>query len=123
MSGVPVTLEWAGVERRFALAIGHLRELQSHCGIGPQALWVRMVGPDWRVDDAREVIRLGLIGGGMEPSKASALIRDYYDPWIGDPVHLPTARAILAGAMTPPVGVEVPKDGATGTNAPETPQG
>lgn len=39
----------------------------------------RNIGGDWRVDDVRETIRLGLIGGGMTPSDAYLLVATYVD--------------------------------------------
>lgn len=40
---------------------------------------LRQIGGDWRVDDVRETIRLGLIGGGLTPSDAFLLVATYVD--------------------------------------------
>jgi Phage tail tube protein, GTA-gp10 len=40
---------------------------------------VRSIGGDWRVDDVRETIRLGLIGGGMTPTDAYVAVTRYVD--------------------------------------------
>ena len=40
---------------------------------------LRSVGGDWRVDDIREPIRLGLIGAGMTPTEAYLLVTRYVD--------------------------------------------
>ena len=74
-----VAFDWADGTYSFRLAIGQLRELQDKTGIGPAALFDRLSGRDWRVDDLRETIRLGLIGGGMDPLDALVLVRRYVD--------------------------------------------
>lgn len=39
----------------------------------------RTIGGDWRVDDVRETIRLGLIGAGATPTEASIVVGRYVD--------------------------------------------
>lgn len=68
-----VTLNWAGEERKFRLAIGQLRELQESVNrwrttigaplIGPNSLMRLLAAGDAWPSDVREIIRLGLIGG------------------------------------------------------------
>lgn len=71
-----VTLPWLGGEHVFRLAsYGQLRLLQESCDAGPQEVLQRLMGGRWRVDDVREVLRIGLIGGGMAPEKAIALLK------------------------------------------------
>lgn len=74
-----ITFDWADGSHTFRLAIEQLRELQDKTGVGPAALFDRIASRLWRVDDLREVIRLGLIGGGMEPLDALALVKRYVD--------------------------------------------
>ena len=74
-----IKLDYAYDTYEFALPLGQLRELQDKLNIGPLALLNRMVANDWRVDDAREIIRLGLIGGGKTPLEALDLVRKYVD--------------------------------------------
>lgn len=64
---------------RFRLAIGGLRELQDKTGKGPLELFRRCIAGTWFVDEPREIIRIGLVGGGLEPTKALALVRRYVD--------------------------------------------
>lgn len=40
---------------------------------------LRSLGGDWRVDDVRETIRLGLIGAGTTPTEAWLLVSRYVD--------------------------------------------
>lgn len=70
---------WADGEHDFRLAIGQLRELQEKCGAGPAEIHNRLAAGTWRVDDIRETIRLGLIGGGMTPTDALVLVTRYVD--------------------------------------------
>lgn len=72
-------LVWDGGEHNFRLAIGELRALQQATDVGPLFLLGRMVGSQWFVDDVIETIRLGLIGGGMEPSDAQKLVRKHLE--------------------------------------------
>jgi len=48
----------------------------------------------WLLDDVRETIRLGLIGGGMPASAALALVQRYVDP-VPLLENVPAARAIV----------------------------
>jgi hypothetical protein len=75
-----VTLAWADGEYTFRLAIAQLRELQEKCDAGPLELYRRMFSGKWRLDDVRETIRLGLIGGGqVPPAAALKLVIRYVD--------------------------------------------
>ena len=87
-----IDLVWGDGQHRFRLAIGELRELEEKRKAGPVQLAERLTGlydmfgnrtatPSWRVDDIRETIRLGLIGGGMAPHEAVALVDGYMDRW------------------------------------------
>jgi hypothetical protein len=92
------TFEWADGEYKFRLSIGQLRELQDKTGVGPYALLSRVIDGTWKVDDLREVIRLGLIGGGLEPLKALSLVKNYVE---GRPLmeSLTPVKVILAAAL------------------------
>lgn len=72
-------LDWADGTYTFCLKIGQLRELQEKTNVGPLTLFNRLAQGDWRVDDTRETIRLGLIGGGKSPLESLDLVRRYVD--------------------------------------------
>lgn len=72
-----IDLEFAGEMRSFCLKIGQLRELQEKTGVGPLALFNRLISGDWEVDDIPQILRLGLIGGGMSSSEALKLIETH----------------------------------------------
>lgn len=92
-----VELKFADGAYLFRLAIGQLRELQEKTGAGPLALLRRLHDGTWLVDDCRETIRLGLIGGGLDPRKALGLVERYVD-------ERPVMEAsILAQAVLMPV--------------------
>jgi hypothetical protein len=119
-----ISFEWADDEYRFRLAIGQLRELQDKTGVGPYALLNRIMGGAWKVDDLRETIRLGLIGGGMKPVEALSLVRRYVEerPFMES---VAPAQAIVAAALMgvpdDPVGKRVPEEtDASGSTSPSS---
>jgi hypothetical protein len=102
-----ITLTWGDGEHRFRLAIGQLRELQEKADAGPAEIVDRLSSGRWRIDDVRETIRLGLIGGGMAPGDAYRLTVRYVDerPWLENvrPAQA-VLMAALVGAPDEPVG-------------------
>lgn len=75
-----IELAWGDGQHAFRLAaIGHIRELQAKTGCGPLELLRRYGAGTWRLDDVREAIRIGLIGGGKKPTEATALVERYVD--------------------------------------------
>lgn len=93
-----VTLAWGDGEHKFRLPIGGLRELQQKCDAGAIEVMDRLRDRRWRVDDVRETLRLGLIGGGMTPVDALILVKRYVDD---RPImeSVPTAFAVLMAAL------------------------
>lgn len=74
-----ITLEWADGEYTFRFGIGEWEMLQEATDCGPHFLLNRLSTGTWKIRDIRDTIRVGLIGGGMEPTKALKLVRDYVD--------------------------------------------
>ncbi|MBZ9943438.1 gene transfer agent family protein [Mesorhizobium sp. BR1-1-13] len=74
-----VEMDWADGTYAFRLAWGQLSELQEKCDAGPYVVLGRLQTGQWRVEDVSNVIRLGLIGGGLEPIKALKLVRTYVE--------------------------------------------
>ena len=96
-----VTLVFGDGEHLFRLPIGQIRELQEKTRAGPAHLLARLQSGEWFVDDIRETIRLGLIGGGAAPSEAYRLTVAYVDgrPLLeAVPVALGVLIACLVGA-------------------------
>ncbi|GJD58148.1 gene transfer agent family protein [Methylobacterium dankookense] len=113
-----ITLPFADGEHRFRLAIGQLRELQEAvnlpraragtASVGPAQILAGLGSGEWWVDDLRETIRLGLIGGGATPARALILTTRYVD--VRPPREsIPLARGILLAAL-----IGVPEDPAGG---------
>lgn len=110
-----ITFDWGDAEHRFRLAIGELRELQEKCDSGPELIRWRIETGQWRIDDLRETLRLGLIGAGMKAEEALTLVRRHVD---GRPLLFSKAPAFavltaaLAGSPKDPVGKDAPEETA-----------
>jgi hypothetical protein len=95
-----VEMDFGDGTHRFRLAMGELEELQEKTGVGPFALFNRLSAGDWSPADVREPLRLGLIGGGMEPIAALALVRRYVverSAWIH---YAGLARIVVLAAIS-----------------------
>lgn len=122
-----VTLDWADGTYLFRLRQGELMQLQEVTDAGPMWVLNRMMNPTpenrgWRVEDIQSVIRLGLIGGGMDPIKALKLMRKYVEE--RPPVeNLLFAQAILAaGVMGVQDGDELKKNEVTPSGSMTSPE-
>jgi hypothetical protein len=113
-----VRLDWAGGNYDFRLAIGELDEYDDLTGCGPGfALGLLQAGvyANWKPKMVREAIRLGLIGGGLDPHQALRLVKRHVD---ARPIseNLLTAQAILLACV---VGCEeepVPEGSGEGSD-------
>lgn len=114
-----IEFEWADGTHKFRLAIGQIRELQEKLGVGPFALLTRLINNEWKVDDAREVIRLALIGGGKSPLEALDLVKRYVEARPLMEAIEPSIR-IMSAAMFGPPEEQVGKAEAPAKAAPET---
>ena len=102
-----VTINWVQGEHDFALNIGELRALQKNCDAGPELILTRLQAGSWMVDDIFEVLRLGLIGAGMENKMAGPMVRRAFDESPALALKLPAYRvlaAALIGEADDPVG-------------------
>lgn len=98
-----ITHAFADGEYEFRLSLGQLIELQEKCDAGPPVILHRLHARQWEVNDVRETIRFGLIGGGMSSTQALKLVTQYVDTepqWFE---HSLVATAILAAAL---IGVD-----------------
>ena len=64
-------------EYSFALTDDMITELERLSGVGIGALYMRAVGMQFSIADIVQTIRLGLIGGGMNPQRAKTLTDTY----------------------------------------------
>jgi len=115
-----ITRAWGDGEHRFRLRIGELRELEAKRDAGAFEIYSRLASGSWRVDDIVEVLRLGLIGGGVAPVMALGLTAKYVTPTaflenvvaarevlmcalFGDPADM-VGKAIAEAATETPTG-------------------
>ncbi len=74
------TIVWANGEDTFCIAkVGLILDLEDKCKSGFSTIMARLENGAWGINDVRETIRLGLIGGGMKPEAAMAVIRRHVD--------------------------------------------
>lgn len=74
-----IDLDFGDGTYKFRLPWGQLSALQEACDAGPYLVYTRLLTGAWRMEDISNTIRLGLIGGGLEPQKALALVRTYVE--------------------------------------------
>jgi hypothetical protein len=74
-----LTLVWPGGEHSFALRLGELEAVQDKCDAGPEYILNRIRLGNWKTTDLFEVIRFGLIGGGMKPGEALKITRQAFE--------------------------------------------
>jgi len=93
-----VELDFGDGTYSFRLGWGDLQKLQEACDAGPFAIFNRLGDMSFKVQDIREILRLGLIGGGQEPAKALQLVREYVEerPMLE---NVPIAQAVLGAAL------------------------
>lgn len=93
-----VELDFGDGTYKFRLPWGQLVNLQEACDVGPYVILHRIQSGTWRLEDLRETIRYGLIGGGIEPKTALRLVREYVEE--RPPAeNLLYAEAILSAAL------------------------
>lgn len=116
-----VTLDFAGGRRLFRLPNGAVRRLQEACDAGPNHILNRLMDGSWRLEDLRETLLHGLIGGETPQREAQDLIEKWFDP---EPKQqfLPVAQAVLlawlVGAEDEPLG-EPAGEGQNESRSPE----
>ena len=108
-----IELTWADGDYKFNVAkIKSALELEDKCGAGVAEIFTRIKDGRWHINDVRETLRIGLIGGGMTPDKALLLVQRYCDerPWAES---LQPALLVLMAAMLGVPGDEAGKKAKT----------
>ncbi len=97
----PLVLQWPGGEHTFRLTISQLEVIQDKTGCGPEHLLHKINSGQWAAVDLVEVLRNGLIGGGMGAVEALQAVRKAFElhPMIGFKIP---AQAVLAAALYGP---------------------
>lgn len=107
---------WQGGEHDFCLAkIGDILSLESTCDSGIMAIMRRLETDSWKLNDVRETVRLGLIGGGMSEKDALQAVKVHVD---ANPRGL-APSVVLAHTILAAVIIGVPDDPVGKTGAPE----
>lgn len=93
-----VALDFGDGTYTFRLTVNGAIELEQKCDAPFTVVLNRLAAGAYKINDVREVIRLGLIGGGLDPTKALKVVRQYVDD---RPIaeSWPVARAVLMGLM------------------------
>jgi hypothetical protein len=97
-----ITLAWADADYTFDLPLKQVRILQEITGVGPGVLLARLQTNNYKVDDFRETILQGLIGGGMGTLEASTLVKRYVDGRPACESLLPAQAVLMAWIMGAP---------------------
>lgn len=114
----PKVIPWVGGEHPFFLYLGELRALQTATDCGPEELLLRIRAGRWRLDDLTHVLRLGLIGGGMDRTAAQRLVAGLVDqhPLLA---FKPTAIEIMLHVLSGPEDDQPGKTMGANENAPQ----
>lgn len=104
-----LTEYFAGELRRFALPIfGEFRLLQDKHDLGPMGFEHVLRAGAWKVEHVSDVIKFGLIGGGMEEAEAARLVESTIAA--GRLLkYVPVAHAIILAALGPMEPETAPK--------------
>jgi hypothetical protein len=96
--GHGITIKWQGGEHPFLLRIAELRTLDDRLTDGAMAAFARLRIMKPRFNDVYEVVRQGLIGGGMPDREASSLV-EMIEEQHGLGPMVPLAQQILFQAF------------------------
>lgn len=93
-----VTLDFGDGTYHFRLGWGEIEILQEERNLGPYVILDRLLNGQWWEQDIEATIRLGLIGGGMDPAAALKLTRVYVKG--RPPLHnLPLAQRVMGAGL------------------------
>lgn len=97
-----IELPWPDQVRTYRLRMGELRQLAEKCGgRGPMEILQALTTGKWQVDDVYQPIRLGLIGGGLQPGEALKVADEYvHDGTLSEAIIF--ATAVVGAAITGP---------------------
>jgi len=91
-----ITIDFADGSYVFRLSVKQIIELEEKCGAPFAVIHARLWGGAYSANDVVETIRLGLIGGGMNPPEAKKLTERYSVPF---KYSYPVARAVIGAVM------------------------
>lgn len=103
----PELIVWPGGEHPFRLALAQLEGLQQKTDCGPEWIAMKLRSGQWLASEVFEVLRWGLIGGGMAAGEAQKTVANAFDRHPVTAFKLPALTVILAALYGPaddPVG-------------------
>lgn len=110
-----ITLSWPGGEHDFALRIGEIRALQNAVDAGPEEIFNRLRIGTWKADDLTQVLKWGLVGGGMDKAEAATLVIRLFD--LHPLIHFKlTALAVMGHSLLGDMSDETPGKPEAGEN-------
>ena len=93
---------WPGGEHPFRLALAQLEGLQQKTDCGPEWLAMKLRSGQWTATEAFEVLRWGLIGGGMGDAAAKKAVTDAFDRHPVGAFKVPALAVMMAALYGPP---------------------
>ena len=93
---------WPGGEHPFRLALAQLEGLQQKTDCGPEWLAMKLRSGQWTATEVFEVLRWGLIGGGMGDAAAKKAVADAFDRHAVGAFKVPALTVMMAALYGPP---------------------
>lgn len=93
---------WPGGEHPFRLALAQLEGLQQKTDCGPEWLAMKLRSGQWLSTEAFEILRWGLIGGGMSDGDAKKAVSDAFDRHPVGAFKVPALTVIMGALYGPP---------------------
>lgn len=103
------TFDWGDGEHTFRLTYKGICELEAKIDRGIGWLYAELQRGEAKLEHIREVHRIGLIGGGMEPPAAIQLVRRYIEESPNILANTSSAKLILLPVLLEPRGDALPK--------------
>jgi Phage tail tube protein, GTA-gp10 len=104
-----IVREWADGTYNFRIGIGEIGEIEKLCDAGILRIAERVIAPDCKIQDYLVPIRVGLVGGGMDPVEARRLVERYALPYVS---NIGVAYDLLRVAAFGPEDEPLPKSTA-----------
>ncbi|MGA0615323.1 gene transfer agent family protein [Paracoccus sp. KR1-242] len=117
-----VVIRWAGGEHAFRLGLAELEVIQQNTDCGPEHLLQRINAGLWTAAELMEILRNGLIGGGMDDVDAKNLVHRTFGQHPMIVFKVPAQEVLflcLYGPPDDPVGEDTPAGDPTPSADPE----